>query len=47
MAPVVQKPTPKVTKETTKAPILAKDLSIANRGKIIMHNNIYKVNLGT
>ncbi|WP_158656966.1 replication initiation protein, partial [Helicobacter bizzozeronii] len=30
----------------TQAPILAKDLSIANRGKIIMHNNIYKVNLG-
>ncbi|BCZ19357.1 hypothetical protein NHP190012_09990 [Helicobacter sp. NHP19-012] len=33
LAPVVQKPTPKATKETTKAPILAKDLSIANRGK--------------
>ncbi|WP_104628837.1 replication initiation protein, partial [Helicobacter bizzozeronii] len=30
----------------TKAPVLAKDLSIANRGQIIMHNNIYKVNLG-
>ncbi|WP_285658617.1 RepB family plasmid replication initiator protein, partial [Helicobacter bizzozeronii] len=31
----------------TKAPVLAKDLSIANRGQIIMHNNIYKINLGT
>ncbi|GMB89891.1 hypothetical protein NHP190002_05700 [Helicobacter ailurogastricus] len=30
----------------TKTPTLAKDLSIANKGKIVMHNNIYKVNLG-
>ncbi|WP_286349543.1 replication initiation protein [Helicobacter felistomachi] len=30
-----------------KAPVLAKNLSIANRGQIIIHNNFYKVNLGT
>ncbi|WP_120952951.1 RepB family plasmid replication initiator protein [Helicobacter sp. L8] len=36
-----------VDKTPTKAPVLAKDLSIANRGQIVMHNNIYKVNLGT
>lgn len=35
-----------VNKTLTKAPVLAKDLSIANKGKIVMHNNIYKVNLG-
>ncbi|WP_158656965.1 replication initiation protein, partial [Helicobacter bizzozeronii] len=34
------------TREPTQAPILAKNLSIANRGQIVMHNNIYKVNLG-
>ncbi|WP_285602987.1 replication initiation protein [Helicobacter sp. NHP22-001] len=32
--------------QTTKTPILARDLSIANKGQIIVHNNIYKVNLG-
>ncbi|WP_158654180.1 RepB family plasmid replication initiator protein [Helicobacter ailurogastricus] len=31
----------------TKTPVLAKSLSIANREQIIIHNNFYKVNLGT
>ncbi|GMB92710.1 hypothetical protein NHP200010_04210 [Helicobacter bizzozeronii] len=35
------------TPTKTLAPVLAKELSIANRGQIIIHNNFYKVNLGT
>ncbi|MFC3848536.1 replication initiation protein [Helicobacter baculiformis] len=36
-----------VDKTPTKIPVLAKDLNIANRGQIVIHNNFYKVNLGT
>ncbi|GMB89904.1 hypothetical protein NHP190002_05830 [Helicobacter ailurogastricus] len=32
---------------TTKAPVLAKNLNVANREQIVIHNNFYKVNLGT
>ncbi len=43
----IQNLTSVVDDTPTKAPILAKELSIADRGQIVMHNNIYKVNLGT
>ncbi len=47
LPPAVQQELPKETTQPLiqENPTLAKDLSIANHGQIIMHNNIYKVNL--
>ncbi|WP_158652207.1 hypothetical protein [Helicobacter felis] len=47
LPPAVQHELPKETTQPLiqENPTLAKDLSIANHGQIIMHNNIYKVNL--